>query len=226
MERLVWLRVVSPGPLPYRKPRMTAVCRLIALTLLAIMSALGPANTAINYASPEAFIDGLGAEVIAVLADKTLDQQKRELKFREVLNASFDAETTGRVVLGRYWGIATEQERERFQPLYREYLIRIDAARFSRFSGEKFVVKGVRRESDGDLSVQSEIQPPAAGGPTYQVNWRVRQEKGVYRIVDVIADGVSLLVTHNQEFSSIIQNGGGKVQSLLDALQARAGRTN
>lgn len=205
---------------------MTAVSRLVALSMLAILAVLGPVNAAISNALPEAFIDGLGAQVIAVLADKSLDQPKRELKFREVLNASFVAETTGRVVLGRYWGIATEQERQRFQPLYREYLIRIYAARFSRFSGEKFAVKGVRRESDGDVNVQSEIQPPSVGGPTYQVNWRVRLENGAYRIVDVVADGVSLLVTHNQEFSSIIQNGGGKVQALLDALQARAGRRN
>jgi len=203
---------------------MIYASRRLLLSLLFAVSVAGAGSAAPS--APEAFIETMGADVIAVLADKSLDQPKRETRFREMLQSSFDAETTGRVVLGRYWNQATEQERQTFQPLYRDYLIRIYASRFSKFNGEKFVVKGTRPESDGDTIVQSEIQPPASGGSTYTVNWRVRKEGDNYRIVDVMADGVSLLVTHNQEFSSIIQNNGGKVQGLLDALKQRAARTN
>ena len=205
---------------------MPLFARRMFVSLMLVGSLVGAGQAAPGNLSAQALIEGLGDDVITVLADKSLDHARREPRFRELLQSSFDAETTGRVVLGRYWNLATARERQTFLPLYRDYLIRIYSSRFARFSGEKFVVRGTRTEAYGDTVVQSEIQPPAAGGPTYSVNWRVRKEGNTYRIVDVVIDGVSLLVTHNQEFSSIIQNGGGKVQALIDALQARAGRAN
>lgn len=193
---------------------------LAALCVVALFGGTAPA--AVSTSSPEAFIRSLGDEVIQILVDKSLDQGRREAKFQDMLVEYVDTDTVSRTVLGRYWNAATDEQRRDFQGLYREYLIRIYAARFSKFNGEKFNVKSARNESDRDSLVISSIEPPSGSGPTYAVNWRVRRtEAGGYRVVDVMAEGVSLLVTHNQEFSSVIQNNGGKVQGLLDALRQR-----
>lgn len=195
--------------------------RLLPFLLLLILG-VGHANAA---ATPDAYIESLGAEVIAILKDTSLDQASREAQFRTMLEANVDTESTSRTVLGRYWSVATDAQRQEFQQLYREYLIKIYAARFSGFSGQTFDVKGSRAGPDKDVVVLSTINPAAAGGATYTVNWRVRPVGDGFRIVDVMAEGVSLLVTHNQEFSSVIQNNGGRVDALLAALRKRMGRS-
>jgi phospholipid transport system substrate-binding protein len=190
---------------------------------MAIVVSIGTlARAAVSQESPDAFIRTLGDEVIGILVDKSLSQPQRETKFHDMLVEYVDTETVSRTVLGRYWNSASSEERAEFQKLYREYLIRIYAARFTKLSGEKFVVKGSRPESGDIQLVSSTIEPPN-GGPAYVVNWRVRSAGGNIRVVDVMAEGVSILVTHNQEFASVIQNRGGKVAGLLAELRKRVG---
>lgn len=202
---------------------LTRLPRRYALALIAALVGgwFNYAAAAVSHASPDTFIRSLGDEVIEILANKDLSQPQREVRFREMLGEFVDTDAISRTVLGRYWNVATPEQRTEFQKLYREYLIRIYATRFSKFNGEKFVVKGARPESDTDSLVTSSIESPQ-GGPPYAVNWRVRKngsEKFV--VVDVMAEGVSLLVTHNQEFSSVIQGKGGKVEGLLEELRKR-----
>lgn len=181
------------------------------------------ASAAVSHASPEAFIRSLGEDVIEILADKGIGQPQRERRFHHMLQEYVDTNSISRTVLGRYWNVATPEQRTEFQRLYREYLIRIYATRFSKFNGEKFIVKGARPESESDSLVVSAIESPQ-GGPPYAVNWRVRKNgNGNFVVVDVMAEGVSLLVTHNQEFASVIQNKGGRVEGLLEELRKRSG---
>ena len=177
-------------------------------------------------ASPSAFIDNLGQEVIGVLKDDALDQKAREARFQTLMEQTVDTETTARTVLGRYWNVATEEQRTEFRDVYRKYLLRLYATRFAAFQGQTFTVKGARGGAGSDAVVDTTINPPPTGGPTYSVSWRVRDNAGDYRIVDVMTEGVSILVTHNQEFASVIQNNGGKVQALIDALKKRVGTSS
>jgi phospholipid transport system substrate-binding protein len=197
--------------------------RRFLLPFMLLFAAASPA-LAVPHASPDAFVAALGEEVVAILRDTALSAPQREARYRAMLDASFDSEATGRTALGRYWAGASEAQRQAFQPLYRDYLVSIYAARFARFSGETFKVTGTKPAAGGDINVTSLIQPAKAGGQPYEIVWRVRQEGSEYRIVDAVADGVSLLVTHNQEFASIIQNNGGNIDALLDQLRARAQR--
>ena len=195
--------------------------RFLALCAAAPLVLSGPTFAAVAATSADNLIRGLGDEVIGVLVDNSLNLAARENKFRELLLRYVDTDSIARTVLGRYWNLATDAEKEEFKHLYREYIIKVYAARLSKFDGEVFKVRPPRQDSDSDFMVFSTIEPKQ--GPSYVVNWRVRKSPDGFAITDVQAEGVSLLVTHNQEFSSVIQNGGGKVAALLDALRKRAG---
>ena len=202
---------------------LTKLPRRYALAFASVLVGgwMSLAAAAVSHASPDTFIRSLGDEVIEILANKDLSQPQREVRFREMLGEFVDTDAISRTVLGRYWNVATPEQRTEFQKLYREYLIRIYATRFSKFNGEKFIVKGARPESDTDSLVTSSIESPQ-GGPPYAVNWRVRKNgSDKFVVVDVMAEGVSLLVTHNQEFSSVIQGKGGRVEGLLEELRKR-----
>ena len=52
--------------------------------------------------------------------------------------------------------------------------------------------------------------------------WRVRNFDGKDKIVDVVAEGVSMTVTQRQEFAAVTQSRG--LEGLLQILRARAER--
>lgn len=203
--------------------------RLARVTLLALAAVLAlglnlarPAAAA----SPEAangFIKTLGSEAISVLADKSKTQADREAAFRKLFVQSFDIDAISQFVLGRYWRTATEAQRVEYQKLFQSFIVSSYAAKLGQYSGERFIVRDARTEPDGDSVVPSQVER-TDGGPPVRVEWRLKGPDNAPKIIDVIVEGVSMAVTHRSEFASVIQNNGGNVDALLNALKKRAGQ--
>ena len=54
-----------------------------------------------------------------------------------------------------------------------------------------------------------------------KVAWRVRGKNGTYKIVDIMVEGISMVVTQKSEFASFIRKNGGSIGSLLAELRKR-----
>ena len=61
-------------------------------------------------------------------------------------------------------------------------------------------------------------------GPPVKVDWRLRNKDGVWRIIDIEVEGVSLAVTQRAEFSTLISNHSGRLEGLLEKLREKTGR--
>lgn len=166
------------------------------------------------------FIQDLGNKAIGVITDKNLEEGQRSKKYSELLHDAFDLETIGHFVIGRAWDSAPVEQRQEYMKLFEQLVIRIYGDRLSFYSGEGFHVKAVRPETDKDTVVSSEITHPGGATPT-TVDWRVRQNNGKFAIVDVVIEGVSQSVTQRQEYASIIQRDGGKLDQLLILMRQR-----
>jgi len=164
------------------------------------------------------FIQGLGDQAISVIADKSLSQDQRSDHFREMLRSSFDLPTIGRFVIGRSWNAATPDQQQEYMKLFESLVVKTYSDRFALYTGEGFRVTGVRPETEKDVVVTSEITHPDGSEPT-TVDWRVRNKNGKLGIIDVVVEGVSLSVTQRQEYASIIQRDGGKLDGLLSLMR-------
>jgi phospholipid transport system substrate-binding protein len=165
------------------------------------------------------FIQDLGDQTISVIADKSISQEQRTKKYEDLLRSAFDLQTIGHFVIGRAWNTATPEQQQEYMKLFEQLVIKIYGDRLNFYSGESFHVKSVHQE-DKDIVVGSEIDHPGGAQPTL-VDWRVRQNGSKLAIVDVIIAGVSQSVTQRQEYSSIIQRDGGKIDGLLDVMRQR-----
>ncbi len=170
-------------------------------------------------AGAEAFVDGMAREGINFLGDPALSAEQREQKFRALLERSYDMQTIGKFALGNYWKSATPAQQSEYQKLFKEMVIAVYSKRFGDYKGEALVVETSRPEGKYDVLVTSKIVPPS--GEKIQVDWRVRNKGGVYKVVDVVVEGVSMAVTQRNDFSSVIQRGGGNIEVLLDHLRKR-----
>jgi phospholipid transport system substrate-binding protein len=170
---------------------------------------------------PDEFIRALSHTAIDSLSSKTLSEQEREKRFRDLLNENFDVPSIARFVLGLYWPRATETQRKEYLSLFESFIVRAYAKRFADYSGENFKTGNVTKVSGTDALVSSLIKS-ADGAPPARVDWRVRADDSHYRIVDVMVEGISMSVTHRDEFAAVIRNNGGTVAGLIDALRKKS----
>jgi phospholipid transport system substrate-binding protein len=194
----------------------------LTATFIALTGALAPAISAGAAADPAAMISNLGTQALQVLG-KDATQSQRVARFRELLRDDFDVPVIARFVLGRYWNIATEEQRAEFTKLFEDYIAIAYATRLAEYSGEQFKVISSRPDGDGAI-VSSQILRPAGAAPI-KVDWRLVGRGGVYKISDVSVDGISMAVTERSEFASVIQHNGGQVQSLIAMLRDRTAGT-
>lgn len=173
-----------------------------------------------NNTGAEKFIGDMATRGLKFLSDPNMNQDQKTSSFRNLLNDSFDLETIGRFVLGRYWKTSSEQQRQEYIGLFRKMVVEVYAKRFGDYKGQKFETRGSRADGDKDTIVTSYIIP--GNGPEVQVDWRVRYKNGQYKIVDVIVEGVSMSVTQRSDFAAVIQRGGGDVSVLLAHLRGNS----
>src|SRR2546421_161946 len=82
-----------------------------------------------------------------------------------------------------------------------------------------FIAALGNRASGGETVVTSEIARP--NGSRVLVDWYVIERGGAPRITDVYVGGVSMKVTQRDEFASVIQRNGGRVDALLAQIRQR-----
>jgi phospholipid transport system substrate-binding protein len=202
---------------------MPMIRRTLLGAATGLAMALAAPGLAAGAVSPETFIADLGARAIAVLERKDLDMQEREWELGRLLADGFDMGYLARIVLGRPYRELSEEQRAEYQQLFREFVLKTYSARLSNYAGEELaVLRAVPVGNDEDIQVSSEIR--RVGEPPLRIDWRLRPQDGGYRIIDVIVEQVSLVVTQRGEFQSIVAQQG--IGGLLTTLRARAERAS
>jgi phospholipid transport system substrate-binding protein len=205
---------------PYRvasRPRYGAGIWLFCLiaTLAPVSAVL--AETRPGAAQAQQFIADLGAEAVRVLRQPNLSLEQRETIFRGMLAQKFDLEFIGRFVLGRNWQAATPDQREEYQALFAEFVLRSYSRLLGGYVDEQLTVQGAREAGQRDVIVYSRIS--GSSNQPVQSLWRLRLINGQPRIIDVAAAGVSLSITQREEFAAVISRNG--LEGLLEMLRAR-----
>lgn len=194
----------------------------VAFVLLFVAVAPAKAQDFMSAKDPATFIDQLGEAAIQSLTAPNLNADERRQRFRDLLHRSFNVRGIGRFVLGRYWKVATEEERQEYLKLFEELVVHTYADRFSEYSGEKFAIGKVQRDAERPnyATVFSTIYRP--NGQVVRVDWRARQEDDQsWRVVDIVIEGVSMSVIQRSEFASVIESKGGTVKGLIDTLREK-----
>jgi len=194
--------------------------RFFLAALAALLPLPGLARAATSVADAQKYIDSLGEAAISSLTGSTLSETEREDRFRSLLESHFNLSGICKFVLARYWKVATDAEHTDFQRLFETLLVQSYAKKFAEYAGERFNVSGGHANDDGSITVNSLIDRP--NGDQIRLDWRV-EDAGGLKISDLIVEGVSLRTTYRSDVASVIQNNGGKVAGLLDALRQKTG---
>jgi phospholipid transport system substrate-binding protein len=193
--------------------------RLISITSFSLVAgSLAPMFPAAADTVPTEFIRTLGNQALEVIRDNSFLHQK-QVYFQQLFRQDFDLPGISRFVLGPYWRVASELERQEFQQLFEDYLIRTYGPQLAGYQGQALSVTGDRLDPNGVIVTSQIIRPH--GAPPIEIDWRLSVCNGVYKISDIVIAGVSLAVTQRSEFAQVIQRNGGQVESLLSMMREK-----
>lgn len=188
---------------------------LLATALLGTALPWLPATASVPDA--ESFIRQIGDEVMAILTDQSKNDSEKLVELKAMLDSYTDIDLISRLVLGRYWKTASDAERDDYVQLFHELLMKTLAARLGDYNGQTFEIVGSQQVSKVDSTVATKIIRVA--GKPLNVDWRVRDKDGNFAIIDVVAEGVSLVVSQRNEVGSIVEREG--MPGLIAAMRER-----
>lgn len=182
---------------------------------LMLASGLAGAQTA-----PEVLIKQVSTEVLdAVKADKSIKagdvQQIIKLVDAKVMpHVNFQRMTASAV--GRYWRQATPEQQKRLQDEFKVLLVRTYSGALAQVRDQTVQLKPSRPSPDpNDVVVKTEIR---GQGDPIQLDYRLENDGGVWKIYDVNVLGVWLVENYRNSFAQEIGANGidGLIAKLAD----------
>jgi len=200
---------------PLDRRRLLSGLRLAPVLLL--LAGRG-AQAAVSADAAQQMIQEVGVQVLAILRDQGLNNQQKFERLVTLLEGPIDLGLIARLILGRHWRSASEAQRTEYLQLFRAFALDNLASRLHVYDGQDFEIVGAQAVDERDAVVATRVT--GGGRPPLKVDWRVRErDDGHLVAIDVIVEGISLIVTQRSEFSAVIERQG--MDGLLAELRQR-----
>lgn len=190
----------------------------LAIALLALLPAGGPARADEPPATPAALVDRFDQALLDCMRDaKTLGFKGRYDRLEPVVGQVFNVPLMTRIAVGAGWSGLTADQQQALTRAFGQFITATYAARFDGYAGEQFVADGTRPLAGGVLVETRLVKPD---GQPVALDYAARQIDGHWQVVDVFLTGtISELATRRSEFSAVFERSG--YDGLLQTLQAK-----
>ena len=173
--------------------------------------------------APDQLVQKITDEVLAaVKSDKDLaagDRQKAVKLAEEKVLPYIDFEEATRLAVGRAWAQATPEQKKRLVDEFRSMLVRTYSNAIEAYAGQTMKVMPVRMKP-GATEVTVQNQFVRSSGAPVKVDYSMRKTDKGWKIYDIVAEGVSLVLTYRSEFDVVVKQDG------IDGLIKRLAQKN
>lgn len=155
------------------------------------------------------FANSFANIVLSVISDQKKSYEKRKEVLSEAFSKSVDIDWIAKFVIGRNWNNATDEQREKYISLYRQFLTKTYVENFAQnpdksISGIKIL--NVNDKSEEDFTVATEMK--LTNQDVLNVSYLVYEKDGHYKVHDIAIENVSLINSHRSEFTSLAASQG------------------
>jgi len=163
-------------------------------------------------------VEKLHTTLLAVMKDgDKIGYQGRFDQLAPVIKSSFDMPFISRAVLGKYWETFNNEQRSKFVEAFTHMSIATYAANFDSYSGERFKTNSEKEVSGGRILIQSQLIK--SDGGQVQLDYLLHRTGSQWRIVNIIAEGVSDLAMKRADYSAFLKSKG--FEALLKKLKEK-----
>jgi phospholipid transport system substrate-binding protein len=188
-----------------------------ALTLALLFTLFAAQPVLATEPDSRATVEKLHATLIETMQQSgTLGYKGRVQKVDPVLKEVFEFETIARIVTGRFWAGLSAEKRKEFIEVFMRLSAATYADNFDGFGGERFETRTVENKKDAQLVKTALVK---TDGKEVALNYLLVKSGGMWRIVNVVAEGVSDLSLKRAEYTAVIGSSG--IDALIAKLNAK-----
>ncbi len=196
------------------KTKFTAL--FSALTFAGLVFA-APVSAQISQAEAEGFTQTLVTQLRQIAQNDGLGDQAQDRAYRQALQSRLASESIGSFLFkGVPEELPTSAQKETYNQLFPNYIAAAFAAQIGELADRQINIVESRARGDDEVIVRSELVNDA-GVKKASIDWRIRDINGQPRLLDVLVERSSPLVTKRQEFSSLAEREG--VEALLEHMR-------
>ena len=165
-------------------------------------------------ATAKQVVEKFQAELIAVMkSGKQLGYAGRYEKLAGPVSNSHDLTKIARIVVGKEWEKLSGAQQQELVDIFIKLSIASYAHNFNDYSGESFVFDSEEETARGGVVVHSRLIVP--DDKPVKFDYMLKEKGNSWRIINIIANGVSDLALKRSEYTTILQREG------FDALIAK-----
>ncbi len=161
------------------------------------------------------FINKTVRNIMNVAASNSTDRAKRDSLsklFRDVV----DGVWMSRFAIGGDWNKLTKEQKDKYSSNYAKYIECLYVDKFKMYNGNQKNELIAVRELPRDQAIAETKITNGVDGKDYNINYRLRKDKGNWKIIDIIVEGISLITTQRSDFRSKIATDG--IDSLISSM--------
>jgi len=167
---------------------------------------------------PDVFIQSTVNRASQALSDQFSKEEKIK-KLKDIARETVDINGIGLYTLGSYRKSINDDQKKEYLYLFEQYFLKSFASRLAEYSNPEIDVRSKKKLSE-NYTIVSSILVATQQRPEVKIDWRVyTKNKNDLLIRDLIIEGLSLVRTQKEEFSSIIQNNDEDINALFITLR-------
>lgn len=181
--------------------------RLAVVFMLFLFGAANAFAADEGGATARQVIEKFQNELIAVMKDgKKLGYAGRYDKLKEPVSNSHELTKIARIVVGKEWEKLSEDQQQKLVDVFSQLSIASYAHNFKEYSGESFVFDSEEETTRGGFVVHSHLVIP--DDKPVKFDYMLKEKGNSWRIINIIANGVSDLALKRSEYTTILQREG------------------
>lgn len=188
---------------------------LIAAMLLAVVSLTVPSAHA--QTAPDVLVRSTVEEVLGVLKQNKDRRALQDIVEKKVL-LHFDFRAMTQLAMGKAWREATPAQQKSLENAFRTLLVRTYTTALADTAGvdRKVEVKPAQLKPGEDYTVVRTVVKEA-GRPPLAIDYRMTLVDKTWKVTDIVAENVSLVINYRGTFNSEITRSG--IDGLIKVLE-------
>ncbi|MFO7856693.1 MAG: ABC transporter substrate-binding protein [Paracoccaceae bacterium] len=194
--------------------------RMLSLIVAAgaALTAGAPPAAAIAPEEAERFVANI-ADELTELVQSELSPREQAERFREIFVRDAALEQIQRFVMGVAWRDMSDEQKSRFREAFLDYVANTYTDLLLDYEGQTLDVRDSSDFGDKGVLVFAKV---SGDGPVSE--WLVSDRGGDGpKLVDITAEGVSLLRSQRQEFAAMLEKRNGDIDRFISDLAESSG---
>ena len=167
---------------------------------------------------PDVFVQSTVNRASAILT-KSISKEDKMNELKLIAKDTVDIKGIGLYTLGSFRKNLSKSQKNEYSNLFENYFLKTFSSRLSEYTNPKIEVTN-KKVLNKNYTIVNSVLVGTSERPEVKIDWRIYTKNPDNPLIrDLIIEGLSLVRTQKEEFSSILNSNNGDINSLFKVLE-------